>query len=80
MKQAALEEALSRAEQSKTQLERKKTDLNYTRITSPITGVVIDRKVDEADIGHIKAGQKVLFRKGELSEGEQLIINAQAIR
>ena len=93
MKQAALEEAISRAEQSKTQLERKKTDLNYTRITSPITGVVIDRKVDagqtvaagyqtptlfkiakdltqmqiktkvdEADIGHIKAGQKVTFR------------------
>lgn len=93
MKQAALEEAISRAEQSKTQLERRKTDLNYTRITSPITGVVIDRKVDagqtvaagyqtptlfkiakdltqmqiktkvdEADIGHIKAGQKVTFR------------------
>lgn len=93
MKRASLKEANSRLKQSQITVERRRTDLNYTRITSPINGVVIDRqvdagqtvaagyqtptlfkiakdltqmqiktKVDEADIGHIKDGQKVTFR------------------
>ncbi|MBQ7593807.1 MAG: efflux RND transporter periplasmic adaptor subunit [Synergistaceae bacterium] len=46
MKRASLQEAQSRVTQGRAQVERKRTDLNYTRITSPINGVVIDRQVD----------------------------------
>lgn len=45
-RKAALEEAKSRVVQSRAALERSKTNLGYTRITSPVNGVVIDRKVD----------------------------------
>lgn len=46
MKRAALQEAKSRVIQGKAAVERARTNLNYTRITSPVNGVVIDRKVD----------------------------------
>ncbi|MBR0205036.1 MAG: efflux RND transporter periplasmic adaptor subunit [Synergistaceae bacterium] len=46
VKRAALQEARSRVTQGKAALERARTNLNYTRITSPVNGVVIDRKVD----------------------------------
>jgi len=93
LKKASLSEARSRVVQNRTTVERRRTNLNYTKINSPISGVVIDRKVDagqtvaagyqtptlfkiakdltqmqiktkvdEADIGSIKNGQKVTFR------------------
>ena len=43
MKRAALQEAKSRVQQSKAAVERAKTNLNYSRITSPVNGTVIDR-------------------------------------
>ena len=46
MKRAALEEARSRVVQGRAAVERAWTNLGYTRITSPVNGVVIDRKVD----------------------------------
>ena len=46
LKKAALEEAKSRVAQGKAAVERARTNLGYTRITSPVDGVVIDRKVD----------------------------------
>ena len=45
-KRAALAEARARAQQGKASVERARTNLNYTRITSPIDGIVVDRKVD----------------------------------
>ena len=46
MKKASLQEAKSRVTQAKAALERARTNLNYTRITSPVNGVVINRQVD----------------------------------
>ena len=46
LKRAALNEAKSRVVQAKAAVNRAKTNLNYTRITSPVNGVVIDRQVD----------------------------------
>ncbi|MBQ7155759.1 MAG: efflux RND transporter periplasmic adaptor subunit [Synergistaceae bacterium] len=46
MKKAALQEARSRVVQGRAAVERARTNLNYTRITSPVNGVVIDRQVD----------------------------------
>lgn len=46
MKRASLQEARSRVVQGRAAVERARTNLNYTRITSPVNGVVIDRKVD----------------------------------
>ena len=46
MKRASLQEARSRVVQGKAAVERARTNLNYTRITSPVNGVVIDRQVD----------------------------------
>ena len=46
MKRASLQEARSRVVQGKAAVERARTNLNYTRITSPVDGVVIDRQVD----------------------------------
>ena len=46
LKRAALQEAKSRVIQGKAAVERARTNLNYTRITSPVNGVVIDRQVD----------------------------------
>ena len=46
VKRASLQEARSKVNQSKASLEKARTNLNYTRITSPVNGVVIDRQVD----------------------------------
>ena len=46
VKRAALQEARSRVVQGRAAVERARTNLNYTRITSPVNGVVIDRQVD----------------------------------
>lgn len=46
MKKASVQEARAQLERNKAQLERARTNLNYTKIISPISGVVIDRKVD----------------------------------
>ena len=46
MKRASLQEARSRVVQARAAVERARTNLNYTRITSPVNGVVIDRQVD----------------------------------
>ena len=46
MKRAALQEAKSRVVQGRAAVERARTNLGYTRITSPVNGVVIDRQVD----------------------------------
>ena len=46
MRRAALNEAKSHVAQGRASVERARTNLNYTRITSPIDGVVVDRKVD----------------------------------
>ena len=46
VKRAALREARARYLQGSSAVERAKTDLGYTRITSPVNGVVIDRQVD----------------------------------
>ena len=45
-KRAALAEARAHVAQGKASVERARTNLNYTRITSPIDGIVVDRKVD----------------------------------
>ena len=46
VKRASLQEARSRVVQAKAAVERARTNLGYTRITSPVNGVVIDRQVD----------------------------------
>lgn len=46
MKRASLQEARARVEQYRAQVERARTNLGYTKIISPISGVVIDRQVD----------------------------------
>ena len=46
VRRAALNEAKAHVAQGKASVERARTNLNYTRITSPIDGVVVDRKVD----------------------------------
>lgn len=46
MKKAALNEARARVVNGRAAVEKAKTDLSYTRITSPVNGVVIDRQVD----------------------------------
>ena len=93
VRRAALRDARAKVAQGKVAVERAKTNLGYTRITSPVNGIVIDKKVeagqtvassyqtptlfkiaqdlakmkietkvDEADIGTVKEGQKVTFR------------------
>ena len=46
MKRASLKQAQSQVLQAQASVERARTNLNYTRITSPVNGVVIDRQVD----------------------------------
>jgi HlyD family secretion protein len=46
LKRAQLREARARVTQAKAAVERAQTNLDYTRITSPIDGVVVSRQVD----------------------------------
>ena len=47
VRRAAVQEARSKVNQARAQVERARTNLGYTNIYSPISGVVIDRQVDE---------------------------------
>lgn len=46
MKKASLNEARARVVNGRAAVEKAKTDLSYTRITSPVDGIIIDRQVD----------------------------------
>jgi HlyD family secretion protein len=46
LKQAQLQEARARVTQAKAYVERAQTNLDYTRITSPVDGVVVSRQVN----------------------------------
>lgn len=65
MKKAALQEAKSRVTQAKAAVERARTNLNYTRITSPVNGVVIDRQVDAGQTVAASLQAPTLFKIAE---------------
>ncbi len=46
VKKATLNEARSRVLNGRAAVEKAKTDLGHTRITSPVDGIIIDRQVD----------------------------------
>jgi HlyD family secretion protein len=46
LKRAQLQESRARVTQAKAAVERAETNLDFTRITSPVDGVVVSRKVD----------------------------------
>lgn len=62
MKRAALNQAQSQVTQARASVERARTNLNYTRIISPINGVVIDRKVDEGQTVAASYNTPTLFQ------------------
>lgn len=65
LKKAALEEAKSRVAQGKAAVERARTNLGYTRITSPVNGVVIDRQVDAGQTVAASLQTPTLFKIAE---------------
>ena len=65
VKRAALNEARARVLQGRSAVEKAKTDLNYTRITSPVNGVVIDRQVDEGQTVASSYQTPTLFKIAE---------------
>ncbi len=65
MKKASLQEARSRVVQAKAAVEKAKTNLNYTRITSPVNGVVIDRQVDAGQTVAASYQTPTLFKIAE---------------
>lgn len=65
MKRASLQEARSRVIQAKAAVERARTNLNYTRITSPVNGVVIDRQVDAGQTVAASYQTPTLFKVAE---------------
>lgn len=65
LKKASLEEAKSRVAQARASVERAKTNLNYTRITSPVNGVVIDRQVDAGQTVAASYQTPTLFKIAE---------------
>ena len=65
MKRASLQEAKSRVIQAKAAVERARTNLNYTRITSPVNGVVIDRQVDAGQTVAASYQTPTLFKVAE---------------
>ncbi|MDR2529075.1 MAG: efflux RND transporter periplasmic adaptor subunit [Synergistaceae bacterium] len=46
LKRAQLQEARARVTQAKATVERARTNLDYTRVTSPVDGVIVSRQVD----------------------------------
>ncbi|MDR2179581.1 MAG: efflux RND transporter periplasmic adaptor subunit [Synergistaceae bacterium] len=46
LKEAQLQEAKARVTQAQAAVERAQTNLDFTRITSPVDGVIVSRKVD----------------------------------
>ena len=65
MKRASLQEARSRVIQGRAAVERARTNLNYTRITSPVNGVVIDRQVDAGQTVAASYQTPTLFKVAE---------------
>lgn len=65
MKRASLQEARSRVVQARAAVERARTNLNYTRITSPVNGVVIDRQVDAGQTVAASYQTPTLFKVAE---------------
>ena len=65
MKKASLKEAKSRVIQARASVERARTNLNYTRITSPVNGVVIDRQVDAGQTVAASLQTPTLFKIAE---------------
>lgn len=65
VKRASLQEAKSRVIQGKAAVERARTNLNYTRITSPVNGVVIDRQVDAGQTVAASYQTPTLFKVAE---------------
>ena len=65
MKRASLSEAQSRVIQGKAAVERARTNLNYTKITSPVNGVVIDRQVDAGQTVAASYQTPTLFKIAE---------------
>ena len=65
MKRASLREAQSRVVQARAAVERARTNLNYTRITSPVNGVVIDRQVDAGQTVAASYQTPTLFKVAE---------------
>ena len=65
MKRASLREAQARVVQAKAAVERARTNLNYTRITSPVNGVVIDRQVDAGQTVAASYQTPTLFKVAE---------------
>ncbi len=65
VKKAALQEARSRVVQAKAAVEKARTNLNYTRITSPVNGVVIDRQVDAGQTVAASYQTPTLFKIAE---------------
>ena len=65
LKRASLQEARARVIQGKAAVERARTNLNYTRITSPVNGVVIDRQVDAGQTVAASLQTPTLFKVAE---------------
>ena len=65
LKRASLQEAKSRVIQGKAAVERARTNLNYTKITSPVNGVVIDRQVDAGQTVAASLQTPTLFKVAE---------------
>ena len=65
LKKASLQEARSRVVQGKAAVERARTNLNYTKITSPVTGVVIDKQVDAGQTVAASYQTPTLFKIAE---------------
>ncbi|MCR4818290.1 MAG: efflux RND transporter periplasmic adaptor subunit [Fretibacterium sp.] len=65
VRRAALQEARSRVLQGKAAVERAKTNLGYTRIVSPVNGVVIDRQVDAGQTVAASYQTPTLFKIAE---------------
>ncbi len=65
LKRASLQEAKARVVQGKAAVERARTNLNYTRITSPVNGVVIDRQVDAGQTVAASLQAPTLFKVAE---------------
>ncbi|MCR5347457.1 MAG: efflux RND transporter periplasmic adaptor subunit [Fretibacterium sp.] len=65
VRRAALQEARSRVSQGRAAVERAKTNLGYTRIVSPVNGVVIDRQVEAGQTVAASYQTPTLFKIAE---------------
>ena len=65
IKKASLKEANSRVSQARSSVERARTNLNYTKIISPLNGVVIDKKVEVGQTVAASLQTPTLFKIAE---------------